>query len=221
MCLVSKTCEQWFIVEVELQKGDRYSKNHIRDQLSKHVEADWTTLISELQQKLKKLNVKRKVYSRLEQVDWGNILIIDQSSAAMNRICEDYGVIEIEINTLMNQRGDYSLRILDHASIPVFFSDDDEVRVFSSKQIRCVAGVLYLNLPIKMYEQIVKFGGNLKVLVDDEIMVLKPNLKRQLEIPVNLTKLNCLTRKLSRKVVDLGIRVIIEKQRIDLFSRRN
>lgn len=208
MCLVSKTCEQWFIIEVELQKGDRYSKNHIRNQLSKQVEADWTTIISEIQEKLKDLNVKRSIYSRLERVDWGNMLVIDEASEATKRICNDYGVVEVEINTLMNQRGDYSLRIHDHESIPIFVSDRNETRVFKSKNIRCVAGILYLSLPIKMLEQIQRFDGKLKLLIDDEIMILKPNLKGQLEIPVHLTKLDCLTRKLARKVVDAGIQVM-------------
>ena len=61
LCLISKTCEQWFVVEVELQKGESYAKRHIRNQLSKQVDANWVTLITEMQKKLKKLGVERNI----------------------------------------------------------------------------------------------------------------------------------------------------------------
>jgi len=47
-------------------------------------------------------------------------------------------------------------------------------------------------------------------------MSTRPNLMGKLEIPVNLLKSNCLTKKLARRVVDAGIETRVEHEELIL-----
>ena len=209
LCMISKTCEQWFIIEVEIQKGNHYAKNHIREQLSKQVQADWSHLVGEMQEKLNDMGVSKKKYSRLENVDWGNMLIIDESSESVSRICNQFGVTMVVINTLMSNR-DYALHIEDPTQIPEFL-DQWEKSVIRSSDISCVAGTLYLTPNPAILEKIQENGRECIIIIGTEILKLFLNLRNQIEIPVS-TENSSITARISRKTVDAGLAVKSEDE---------
>ena len=208
LCMISKTCEQWFIIEVEIQKGNHYAKKHIREQLSKQVQADWSTLVGEMQKNLKNVGLSKKKYSRLENVDWGNMLIIDRSSESVSRICNEYGVTLVEINTLMSNR-DYALHIHDPKQIPEFLNEGG-ISVVRSKEISCVAGTLYLTPNPAILEIIIENKGECRLIIGTEILRTSINLRNQIEIPVS-TENSSITARISRKTADAGIAIKSKK----------
>jgi hypothetical protein len=213
LCMISKTCEQCFVIEVELQKGDYYAKSHIREQLSKQVQADWESLVNEMQDKLKKLKIPRNIYSRLGKVDWGNMLIIDEASEAVDRICSEFGVTMVEIQTLMSHR-DYALNIKNPKQIPEFLGEES-INVIPSKDIQCVAGTLYVPLTPVILEKIYENEKRCKLIVESEILSLALNLRDELEIPVS-RKGTSITAKISRKTIDVGIELGFEDDELVL-----
>ena len=213
LCLISKTCEQWFVIEVELQKGDGYSKSHIRNQLAKQSDADWSGLANDMKKRLNQLGVGTEITARLDKVDWGFMLIIDEYSESVKRVSHDYGFELVVLNAIMNNKGGYGL-ILDknHSEVPQI-SSEPLIKV-SSKSIRTLAGYLYVNLPQQLVEKISNCSQSM-VDIDGKMQEFELNHLKQLEIQITPGP-DSSTGKLAYKKIDAGFHVEEESDTITL-----
>lgn len=213
LCLISKTCEQWFVIEVELQKGDGYSKTHIRNQLAKQSDADWSGLANDMKKKLNKLGVRPEITARLDKVDWGFMLIIDEFSESVKRVSYDYGFDLVVLKAIMNNKGGYGL-VLDKNNSEVPVINSEPVIIVKSKSIKTFAGYLYVNLPQQLVERISNCSKSI-IDIDGKMHEFELNLKKQLEIQISPGPESS-TGKLAYKKIDAGFHVEEEMGRITL-----
>lgn len=204
LCLVSKTCEQWFIIEVEIQKGDGYTRGHIQQQLAKQADADWSSLVTEMQTRMKKEGASKGTVSRLDKVDPGLMLIIDEKSPMVERVCDTYGFILAELQPMSDGRGNMAIRVMDRFSLPSF--DSGDIVEISQSDIKTIAGEIYIKLPIGLVEEISN-SKNCSVHIDGKVHNTKLTLKDQIVVPIPHGDPEATSSRLAYRTIGAGFSV--------------
>ena len=119
LILVSKTCEQWFIIEVEVKNSDSYADGHIHEQLATQSQANWSRIIPRVREKLiEEHNFSAEVVTKLGENDPGFILIIPESTKRIDTICQLFNVTIIETQLWKNQYGESAIYLPNPNSVP-------------------------------------------------------------------------------------------------------
>jgi hypothetical protein len=126
LILVSKTCEQWFIIEVEVKNSDGYANGHIHEQLALQSQASWSRIIPNIREKLIiEHNFSADIVSQLGDNDPGFILIIPESTERINQICQLFDVIVIETQLWKNKFGESAIFLPNPELIPDIWNKEE------------------------------------------------------------------------------------------------
>ena len=104
LLLVSETCEQWFIIEVERRSDEHYARKHIHSQLSRQTRASWDRIVSEVRERLiRDYEFTAERVLPLGENDPGFLLIIPESTNTIKSICKQFDVTIVEVDLWINQ----------------------------------------------------------------------------------------------------------------------
>jgi len=181
LILVSKTCEQFLIIEVERKNDLEYVRTHIHPQLAKQSRANWQRIIPEVQRRLvKNHGFDAKKVINLEKIDPGFMLIIPESSDVIDNICTDLGVILTTISIWMDQELNYAIQI-DPDSIPKTF-DKKYIKLSKTEVVRVFRVVEFL-FPRFIMKQIDSASTTL-MYIDECVHSISLNMSNKVEIPL-------------------------------------
>ena len=166
-----------------------------------------------MKKRLNKLGVGKEITARLDKVDWGLMLIIDEFSESVKRVSYDYGFDLVVLNAIMNNKGSYGL-ILDKNNSEVPHINSEPLIKVSSKSITTLAGYLYVKLPQQLVERISNCSQSM-IDIDGKMQEFELNHLKQLEIQITPGP-ESPTGKLAYKKIDAGFHVEEEMDRITL-----
>ena len=183
LILVSKTCDQWFIVEVERKNDPRYVSNHIHEQLALQSQASWRRIIPQVREDLiRNHGFDAETVLNLGDEDPGFYLFIPESTDLIKQICSRFSVKILETKIWMNQLREYALEITNPENLPKAWNQDlielDDLkwrRVFQNVQFQFPKTI---NKSIKDFE-------NCMMYIDDTVHNISLSLNDWVEIPLS------------------------------------
>tara|TARA_X000001036_G_scaffold339614_1_gene318770 strand:- start:734 stop:1573 length:840 start_codon:yes stop_codon:yes gene_type:complete len=186
LILVSKTCDQWFIVEVERKNDTRYVRDHIHEQLAMQTNASWDRVIPKVRQDL----IRNHGFSadevlHLGDEDPGFYLFIPESTEIINQICSDFNVRILETKIWMNQKQEYALEITNPDMLPKAWNQD-LIELDTTKWNRVLKKIEF-QFPSRIKNLIEEWGSAI-MYIDDTAYVVSLNFHQKIEVPLSDSK---------------------------------
>jgi len=188
LLLVSKTCEQWFIVEVERKSDEYYAQNHIHSQLSRQTRASWDRIVPEVQRKLiRDYDFTADGVLSLGDNDPGFLLIIPESTNTIKQICKEFDVTIVEVDLWINQRdGGKALSIKQIIGQKPEIWGADLINI-ERRHWEVVFDDIHFTFPHRWTKKIKQSKTSL-IYIDDTAYPIQFNHKERVVIPVTQRK---------------------------------
>ncbi|MFL2967526.1 MAG: hypothetical protein ACJZ6A_00070 [Candidatus Poseidoniaceae archaeon] len=183
LILVSKNCEQWFIIEVERKNDRKYVQDHIHPQLHLQSTADWSRIIPDCQKALvEDYNFKAETAMKLGENDPGLILIIPKSTPAIDKICRDLDVDIIETEIWVSASGEYGISISKIEQIPELWGV--EQIVLHNRDWGRVLKELSFRFPTAIREEIAS-SEKAMLYIDGVVHVIGLGFNEAVKVPIS------------------------------------